>query len=382
MYDSIVVGSGFAGAVVANRLAEEANKRVLIIEKRDHIGGNAYDRYDSYGVLIHQYGPHIFHTNNREVFEYLSKFTTWYDYSHEVLAYINGQYVPVPFNLNTLNMVFEKDKAEALNKKLLENYKYGIKVPILNLKENPDKDIKDIADYVYNNIFLNYTIKQWGLSPKEIDKDVTSRVPVSISNDNRYFSDEFQGMPSEGYTEMIGRMLKHPNINISLNKDARDLLTFNNEEILFKNEVFTGEIIYTGAIDELFNYQFGGLPYRTLDFVFEHHNIEEYQPAAVVNYTVSEYYTRITEFKKLTGQSVTGTTILKEYPKAFEDEKKEIPYYPINNDLNNTLYNKYVDLIKNYDNLFLLGRLAEYKYYNMDLIVENALKLSDKLAKA
>lgn len=379
MYDSVIIGCGFAGGVMANRLASDG-KKVLLIEKRNHIGGNAYDTLDEHGVLIHQYGPHIFHTNNLRVFEFLSEFTDWQDYHHEVLAYVDGKYLPIPFNLNTLNIV-NKEKAEEIKTKLLQSYDYGSKVPILELKNNKDKDIREIADFVYNNIFLHYTMKQWGKTPGEIDPNVTARVPVIISEDNGYFQDIYQGMPTNGYTEIFNKMLNHPNIDLRLGTDANEFLTFNANELIFEGEIFNGDLIYTGAIDELFNYKYGKLPYRTLEFKFEHYHKNEFQPSAVVNYTVSEEFTRITEFKKLTGQIVEGTTIVKEYPKEYTNCENEIPYYAINNKENDELYSKYENLVKNYKSFYLLGRLAEYKYYNMDSIVERALNLSDTLTK-
>lgn len=381
MFDCIIAGCGFAGAVAARRLADKAGKKVLIIEKRNHVGGSAFDQYDEHGVLIHLYGPHIFHTNNERVFKYLSNYTEWREYHHEVLANIHGNYVPVPFNLNTLFLLYEKQKAENIKEKLIEQYSYGSRVPIWKLQKSNDEDIKGIADFIYHNIFLRYTMKQWGKKPEEIAHDVIGRVPILISYDNGYFQDTYQGMPKLGYTELFKQLLNHPNIELRLGADATQLLDFDDKGILFEEETYHGDVIYTGAIDELLGYRYGKLPYRTLDFDFEHHNVEGYQPAAVVNYTVSEEFTRITEFKKLTGQIVQGTTILKEYPKDYTDVKGQIPYYPVNNEKNDALYNQYVNAIKKYGSFYLLGRLAEYKYYNMDSIVEKALDLSHMLAK-
>ncbi len=380
MYDFIIIGSGFAGAVVANKMAKEG-KKVLIIEKRNHIGGNCYDTLDEHGVLIHQYGPHIFHTNNEEVYEYLSQFTKWYDYSHEVVANLNGMYIPVPFNLNTLKKVYDAKKADELEEKLIREYGFGTRVPILKLRENKDEDIRAIADFVYENIFLKYTMKQWGQTPEQVDPAVTARVPVLISNDNRYFQDKYQGMPLDGFTPMFDKMLENPNITIMLSQDAKDIMEFRNDGIYYENQRFNGQIIYTGALDELFDCKYGRLPYRTLKFDFSFLKQDEYQPRAVVNYTVSEDFTRITEFKKLTGQQVNGTTIMKEYPMAYTGAKDETPYYAIMNESNKAIYEKYVNLVSEYKNFHLLGRLAEYKYYNIDGIVEKALNLVKEFVK-
>lgn len=380
MYDYIIIGCGFAGAVVAQKMAEKG-KKVLILEKRGHIGGNCYDENDEHGILIHKYGPHIFHTNSKEVYDYLSKYTKWYDYSHEVVANLNGTFIPVPFNLNTLKIVYGEEKAQKLREKLIDQYGYGTRVPILKLRENTDEDIRAIADFVYENIFLKYTMKQWGQTPEQIDPAVTGRVPVLISEDNRYFQDKYQGMPLEGFTLLFENMLSQEGITVRLNTDAKQVLSFKEDGIYFEDDKFEGKIVYTGPIDELFDCKYGRLPYRTLRFDMTYLDEEDYQPKAVVNYTVSEEFTRITEFKKLTGQKAEGTTIMKEYPLAYTGKAGEIPYYAISNEDNINMYNKYVELIKKYDNMYLLGRLAEYKYYNIDGIVEKALNLAKELEK-
>ena len=380
MYDYIIIGCGFAGAVVAQKMAEKG-KKVLILEKRGHIGGNCYDENDKHGILIHKYGPHIFHTNSKEVYDYLSKYTKWYDYSHEVVANLNGTFIPVPFNLNTLKIVYGEEKAQKLREKLIDQYGYGTRVPILKLRENTDEDIRAIADFVYENIFLKYTMKQWGQTPEQIDPAVTGRVPVLISEDNRYFQDKYQGMPLEGFTLLFENMLSQEGITVRLNTDAKQVLSFKEDGIYFEDDKFEGKIVYTGPIDELFDCKYGRLPYRTLRFDMTYLDEEDYQPKAVVNYTVSEDFTRITEFKKLTGQKAEGTTIMKEYPLAYTGKAGEIPYYAISNEDNINMYNKYVELIKKYDNMYLLGRLAEYKYYNIDGIVEKALNLAKELEK-
>lgn len=381
MYDSIVIGSGAAGSTVARKLAK-ADKKVLVLERRSHIGGNCYDRPDSYGILIHEYGPHIFHTNDEEVYRFLSEFTEWYLFGHEVVANIHGNLIEVPFNLNTLHSIYEPNKADALEKILIEEYGEGSRVPIMKLLENSNPQIKAIADYVYENIFLHYTMKQWGQTPEEINPEVTGRVPILISHDKRYFQDKYQGMPKDGYTAMFEAMLNHPNITVNVNTDCRKRLTFAENQVLFDGEEFTGEIIYTGAIDELFDCEYGRLPYRSLDFKFEHYDEESFQGRSVVNYTVSEDYTRITEFKYLTGQKNTkGTTIVKEYSFAYTGKEGETPYYAIINEENQALYQKYLQKIQSYSNVYLLGRLAEYKYYNIDAIVKKALQLADTIRR-
>ena len=380
MYDSIIVGSGIAGSTAARRLAEEGKRNVLVIEKRSHIGGNCYDCMDEHGIWIHQYGPHIFHTEMEEVYEFFSRFTMWTSFRHEVVAQVGEQLIPVPFNLNTLHMVFEKDKAEELEKKLTDTYGYGSKVPIMELRKSEDAGIREIADYVYQNIFLYYTMKQWGQKPEEISPEVTGRVPVLISYDNRYFQDKYQGVPKDGFTPMFEHMLDHENIEVVLDTDCRDVLKFTGNEILFEGKPFAGDVIYTGALDELFDCKFGRLPYRSLDFHFEHYDEDSYQGHSVVNYTVSEDFTRITEFKYLTGQKNTdGTTIVKEYPFAYTGAEGEIPYYAILEPKNQELYEKYHALAGGLPHFYLLGRLAEYKYYNIDAMTKKAMELADAI---
>lgn len=377
--DTLIIGSGFAGAVVARVLAQRGEK-VKIIEKRNHIGGNCYDEYDEYGVLVHKYGPHIFHTNNKEVYDFLSCFTKWYDYRHEVVGNVYGKIIPIPFNLNTLMIVFGEEKGQKLKKELIDTYGENARVPILELQKSSSQGIQEVAQYVYENIFLKYTMKQWNQKPEEVDQSVTARVPVLISYDNRYFQDEYQGMPKDGYTHLFENMLNHPNIEVELNQDAKDLLQFDFDQhkILYQGNEFKGKIIFTGAIDDFFDYRLGKLPYRSLHFDFEHYNQDYYQSHGVVNYTVSEDYTRITEFKYLTGQNIEGTTIIKEYPEVYKDNS-QVPYYAILNDENISVHKKYADLVNSFDNFYLLGRLAQYKYYNIDGIVEEALALTQSL---
>ena len=380
MFDSVIIGAGVAGCVAARDLAESGRK-VLVLEQRAHIGGHCYDEKDEHGILIHKYGPHIFHTKEQKAYDYLSRFTDWYAFGHEVVANVHGKLIPVPFNLNTLHMVYEQEKADALEKKLIDAFGLESRVPILKLREHEDPEIREIADYVYENIFLHYTMKQWGQTPEQIDPAVTGRVPVLISHDNRYFQEPWQGMPLHGYTLMFEKMLDHENITVEIGVDARSRVTFSEGSVSLDGQAFTGDVIYTGPLDELFDCRFGRLPYRSLRFDFEYYDKPDYQGHSVVNYTVSEDFTRITEFKYLTGQKAEGTTIVKEYPFAYTGAAGEIPYYSIANEANQKLYEQYRGLVEHIPNVWLLGRLAEYKYYNIDAMVLKALELTDKIKK-
>lgn len=377
--DTLVIGSGFAGSVVARLLAERGEK-VKIIEKRNHIGGNCYDEYDEYGVLIHKYGPHIFHTNHQDVYDFLSRFTKWYDYQHEVVGQVYDKVIPIPFNLNTLMIVFGKEKGECLKKELIDTYGENARVPILTLQKSQSEGILEVAQYVYENIFLKYTMKQWNQKPEEVDQSVTARVPVVLSYDNRYFQDRYQGMPLEGYTRLFENMLDHQNIEVELNKDAKTDFHFDfvDHQIMYQGQLWKGKVIFTGAIDEFFDNRLGKLPYRSLRFEYFHYPQDYYQSKGVVNYTVSEDFTRITEFKYLTGQHMKGTTIMKEYPQVYEGPW-QVPYYAILSPQNLAIYQKYADLVQSFPQFYLLGRLAQYKYYNIDSIVKEAIKFVETL---
>jgi len=382
MYDFIVVGAGFAGSVIAERIANVLDKKVLIIEKRNHIGGNCFDYFDESGILIHKYGPHIFHTVYKDVWNYLSDFTQWIDYEHKVLALINGKTVPIPFNLNTLHKLFPEPIAKKIEVKLQKNIGEEKKISILKLMKFDDKDLKLLGDFVYDNVFKNYSMKQWGRGLDELDPAVVGRVPVFISRDDRYFQDRFQGIPKHGYTEIFEKMLSHPNIKIKLNTDFRDEIEidFQKGKIFFQEEEFAGKIIYTGELDELFNYRFGWLPYRSLKFVFKTIEKEFFQEAAVINYPNDHNYTRITEYKHFTKQKSKFTTFSEEYPQNYDKTVpgKDIPFYPIPTKSNHELYEKYRKLTLKFKKILLLGRLAEYKYLNMDLVIKRALKLFDE----
>jgi len=360
MFDYLVVGAGFAGATIAERLASHG-KKVLICDKRNHIGGNAYDHYDEAGILVHKYGPHIFHTNSSDVFEYLSQFTKWRPYQHRVLACVDGQLLPVPINLNTVNTMY----GTSFTSFELDEFFKSVAQPVERCRTSEDVIVSKVGRELYEKFFRNYTRKQWGLDPSELDAMVTARVPVRTNRDDRYFTDTYQAMPLHGYTRMFERMLTHPNIRILLNADYREI----------EGTIPHEEVIYTGPVDEYFDFRFGKLPYRSLDFVFETKNVAVAQAGPVINYPNENPYTRITEFKYLTGQEHQKTTVVYEYPKGEGD-----PYYPIPRPENAVLYKKYQDLADQTSGVHFLGRLGTYKYYNMDQVVAQALTLYSKLS--
>lgn len=386
MFDSIIIGAGFAGAVLAERLATQRQQQVLVIDKRQHIGGNCYDCVDEHGVLIHQYGPHLFHTNHKTVFDYLSQFTQWQAYQHEVLAFIDGQTVPVPFNLNTLQRLLPKSLADELEKKLIECFAYGAKVPILELRQSDDKALKFLSDFIYTKLFVNYTAKQWGKKPEDLSAEVTGRVPIHIARDNRYFQDKYQAIPAHGYTKLFSNMLNHPSIKLLLNTDFNDVfkVDFNSGKMHFMHSEFKGQLIFTGLIDELFEHRFGALPYRSLAFKFEHLPMHQWQQKATINYPNDYDFTRITEFKHISQQIIQGTTIVREFPQDFKRDgaDKNIPYYPIFTPENKQKLDRYLQFAKAFKNITLVGRLAENRYYDMDDIVARALQVFDQLKTA
>lgn len=380
-YDAIIVGAGFSGSVIARELAD-AGKKVLIVEKRKQIGGNMYECFNKNGIRIHLYGPHIFHTNNNEVFKYLKKFAKFYKYEHKVIGKIKNKLVPIPFNYKSLEMLFNEEEANEIKEKLNKYYPETKKISILELINSKDEIIRKFGEYVYENVFANYTAKQWGIPVTEIDSSVINRVPVVLGYDDRYFNDSIQYMPENGFTELFENMLENDNIEIKLETNILDLITLENNKIYIDGAEYSNPIIFTGAVDELLDYKYGRLPYRSLNLVFEDYDIEKFQENSVVNYPNDEKFTRITEFKYLTRQKLGGkTTILKEYPLIYNEEtaKTNDPYYPIQNDENIVMYNKYKEDIEKYNNIYLVGRLAEYKYYNMDAAVEKALKVAKKI---
>ena len=380
-YDMIVVGAGYAGSVCARRVAEGAGFRVAVLERREHIAGNAYDYVNDEGILVHKYGPHIYHTYSDRVHEFLSRFTKWTDYQHKVLANIHGTLMPVPFNHTSLKLAFGEDRGEELYRKLVDTFGEDKKVPIMELRQKNDPDLQEVADYVYENVFLYYTMKQWGQTPDQIDPSVTGRVPVFIGDDDRYFPQApYQGMPEDGYTVLFEHMLDHDLIDVFVGVDARDIFTLDENNVSVCGKVYGGEIVYTGPLDELFNLDLGALPYRTLDMQFETLEQDQFQPVGTVNYTTSEDFTRITEFKNMTGQVVPGkTTIMKEFSHAYEPGSGQTPYYAIIDPKNRALYERYLERVQNLTNFHPVGRLAEYRYYDMDAVTDSALELSDEI---
>jgi UDP-galactopyranose mutase len=362
-YDWLIVGAGYSGAVLAERIATQLDQRVLVIDRRQHLAGNAYDEPDDAGVLVHRYGPHIFHTNSQRVWDYLSRFTDWRPYAHRVRALVDGKYVPVPFNLTTLRALFDSEKALRLEYELRQRYGLGAEIPVLKMREECGGELGELAQYIYDKIFLGYTLKQWDLRPEELAPSVTGRIPIRISDDDRYFLDRYQAMPTEGYGRMFQRMLSHPNIHLALGLDYRDLP----RSIAYKR------MIYTGPIDGFFDYQHGQLPYRSLRFEFESFQQPIVQSVASVNYPNDHAYTRITEFKHITGQQCPWTTIAREYSQAYAVGVNE-PFYPIPRQENREMFARYREEAANLAGAVVFcGRLADYQYYNMDQVVARAL---------
>jgi UDP-galactopyranose mutase len=360
MFDYLVVGAGFAGAVVAERMARNFNRKVLLVDRRPHIGGNAYDHHNEAGVLVHKYGPHIFHTNSRDVFDYLSRFTEWRPYEHRVRAEVDGQLVPVPINLDTVNQLYNLN----LDSTEVERYFESV-AEKRAIQTSEDVVVSRVGRDLYEKLFRGYTRKQWGLDPSELDASVTARIPVRTDRDDRYFTDTYQAMPLHGYTRMFENMLDHPNITLVLNSDYRDVLP----------HVSYRQLVYSGPVDEYFGCRFGKLPYRSLEFRHETLDCQQLQPVAVINYPNRHAYTRVTEFKHLTGQTHSKTSIVYEYPRGDGD-----PYYPVPRPENAALYAQYQALANATPDVHFVGRLATYKYYNMDQVVAQALTLCCKLS--
>lgn len=370
-FDYVIVGAGWSGAVIAERMAKVHNKKVLLVERNNHVGGHCHDHYDKHGILIHTYGPHIFHTQNSKVWQYVNQFSDFRIYHHEVLGMMEGKLVPIPFNINALYMVFPDSLARRLEEKLVEKYGFNKKVPILKLREEKEADLQMLAEYIYENIFLNYTLKQWELKPDELSPAVSGRVPVYVSKDNRYFQDPYQGMPTRGYTVLFENLLDHDNIKIMLNTDYKEIL----KEVKWKEK-----LVYSGPIDYYYDYKFGELQYRTIDFVNENFLGDPQQPVGTVNYPNNYDFTRITDYRILTGQKADTTTTMKEFSRQCVIGK-DIPYYPMFTDEWLAKYKIYEDEAAKEKDVVFIGRLAQYKYFNMDQTVANALVKFEQMEK-
>lgn len=359
-FDYLIVGAGFAGSVLAERLARELGRKVLLVDKRPHIGGNAYDRYDDSGMLVHPYGPHIFHTNSADVFGYLSQFTAWRPYQHRVLASVDGQQLPLPINLDTVNRLY----GMKLTSFEVEQFFESVAEKKDRVLTSEDAVVSKVGRDLYNKFFRGYTRKHWGLDPSELDASVTSRIPTRTNRDDRYFADTFQAMPLHGYTHLFEKMLAHPNIKLMLNTDYREIVDL----------VPWQHMVYTGPVDAFFNYKYGKLPYRSVRFEHKTLPVEQFQTVGTVNFPNDYAYTRVTEFKHLTGQTHPFTSVVYEHPCAEGD-----PYYPVPRPENATLYKRYEADAEQQDNVTFVGRLATYKYYNMDQVVGQALTAFKRL---
>ena len=369
MQKILIAGAGISGAVIAALYSRKGDAEITVIDRKDHIAGNCYDYRDANGIMIHRYGSHIFHTSDREVWDFLSRFTAFNTYMHRVYAVIEGNEVPIPFNFDSIRRCFPGSLADRIERKLLDRFRYGTKIPIRDFMEQDDDDLRFLAQYVYDNVFVHYTEKQWGTDPSKIDGAVTARVPVYLSRDTRYFQDRFQGIPSEGYTRMVERMLDHPDIDVKLNTDFRDIGDLDDYDSIF----------YTGPIDELMDYRFGELPYRSVYFRMEEYDREYYQDNAVVNYPNNYDFTRIHEYKYYLNDISDRTVIAKEYSEDFVLGRNE-RYYPVPTDETAELYRRYLDAAKEeYPNMHFLGRLGDYRYYDMDKAVRRAMDLFREL---
>lgn len=362
-YKNIVVGCGLAGAVMANKLADELNETVLVVDRKNHLAGTCYDYKNEYGITVHKYGPHIFRTNSKEIWQFLSQYTQWHPFMHKVLGVVDGIEIPIPFNLNSLHKVFPIQLANRLENKLIQVFGFNRKVPILELRRTEDKDLQLLAEYIYTKVFLGYTLKQWDCTPEQLDPSVTGSVPVYISRDDRYFQEKYQAIPRLGYTKMFENMLAHPRIEVKLETDFLNI----------KQEVAWERLIYTGPIEEFFCYKYGKLPYRSLKIKIETVDTDKFQNAPVVNYPENYDFTRSTEYKYFLNEKSDKTTLSFEYPENFEEGKND-RIYPILNEANQAIYNRYAADAQKMPNTYFIGRLGAYRYYDMSRTIANAFE--------
>ena len=378
MKEYIIVGAGITGAVIGRHLAERGHK-VTIVDRRSHIAGNIYDEKDENGLIIQKYGPHIFHTNNKRVYDYITKYADWEDFFLECMVYMKGKYTPSPFNFKTIDDYYSEEKAKALKARIKAKYGDSEKTTIVEMLNSDDELIKEYADFLFESDYSLYTAKQWGISPKEIDISVLKRVPVLFSYKTGYFDDRYQCMPRGGFTKFIENVLNHENITLKLNTEAASFITIENGTLLINGKETDKTVIYTGAADELLNSKYGVLPYRSLKFEYKTENTDSYQAAPVVAYPEVDGYTRITEYSKLPVQKTNGKTVIAlEYPLSY-DKKTSEPYYPIPTEESRALYEKYRNALDKIPNLIICGRLGDFKYYNMDGALLRALEICDTL---
>lgn len=376
--DCLVIGCGLSGAVLARHLAEQG-KQVVIWERRDHIGGNMYDYMDSHGVLVQQYGPHIFHTSVQRVWEYMNRFEQWQDYKLVCGAVWDGKYTPTPFNFTTIDTFYEAEEAKALKEKLSAAFQGRETATVVEVLEHPDPDIRGYAEFLFANDYAPYTAKQWGMDPKDIDPSVLKRVPLRFSYDQGYFSDKYEAMPQHSFTRFFENLLDHPNISVQLGVEALEHLKVDGHRLLLDGKELTIPVVYTGALDELFGCVHGKLPYRSLRFEWKHEDMDSLQDAPVVAYPKDPGFTRITEFKKLPVQDVKGTTYALEYPLPYKEGENMEPYYPVLTDASQKQYALYKEMADKIPNLICCGRLADFKYYNMDQALDRALDICEHL---
>ena len=370
--DCLIIGCGLSGAVIARHLAEQG-KQVVIWERRDHIGGNMYDYVDEHGFLVQKYGPHTFHTKRKHLFDYMCQYESWEDYKLTCGAVWDKTYTPTPFNFTTIDTFYPKDQAALLKEKLTAAFSGRNTATVVEVLEHPDPNIRGYAEYLFQNDYAPYTAKQWGVSPNEIDPSVLKRVPLRFSYDVGYFDDDYQVMPTHSFTHFFENLLNHPNIQVELGVEALEHLCTSGNQILVDSEVADYPVVYTGALDELFDCRFGRLPYRSLRFEWKYQDIDSLQDAPVVAYPQEAGFTRITEYKKLPVQDKPGTSYAVEYPLPYQEGQDQEPYYPVLTEESQLQYAKYQELANQIPNLIYCGRLADFKYYNMDQALERAL---------
>lgn len=378
--DAIVIGAGLSGCVIARHLAE-SNKKVSVFERRNHVGGNMYDYVDKHGILIHKYGPHTFHTQKKELYEYICKFAKWKPYKLTCGAEIDGKYTPTPFNFKTIDVFYSKTDAADLKQKLLKAFPGRESASVTDVLKSSDEKVRNYAQFLFDKDYSLYTAKQWGVPANEIDPSILKRVPLRFSYKEGYFDDKYQVLPETTYEAFFQELLNHVNIEVKLQVEALEHLSIVDNNIQWDNNAFPGIVVYTGALDELLGLCYGSLPYRSLKFDLKYEKIESKQPAPVVAYPQADGYTRITEFKKIPVQKTTGTSYAVEYPLKYENAKTSEPYYPVLTKESQEMYQKYRILVDKIDNLYCCGRLADFKYYNMDQALERALEICDTIVK-